>query len=215
MEGWTVDQITATIPSINLSKAEEEIKADAKENIQLQQSFCQPNIGGDCDILVGMLYKRIFPKEIHMLENGLTIYRLQVTPFNSKYNSAIGGPHESFKNMALNFGGNMSLVFANLCRQLENFQNFGPPSINKPLMSNEDMEFAKRFTYMELKDVHNDYQDQFESDLEDMNEDLEESSQQLVSQAFDKKKLAKERLTMVLLIQYTLRPNTQPLSRHP
>ena len=43
------------------------------------------------------------------------------------------------------------LLFSqNLTKQLENFKNLGPPSIQKALMSKEDMDFAHKFKELEM-----------------------------------------------------------------
>ena len=144
--GFTVDKITATLPFVNLATAESELKADKKENQELQELRCQPEVGGDCDILVGLMYSNIFPVAVHSLDNGLTIYKLKVTPHDDRYDSVIGGPHESFQYMATQFGS-MSIVFANLCQQLGNYQELGPPKISRAIMTAEDEKFAKRFKY--------------------------------------------------------------------
>ena len=57
MEGWTVKKITSTLPLINVSLAEAELKADDKSNQELQNIRCNPEIGGDCDILLGIIRK--------------------------------------------------------------------------------------------------------------------------------------------------------------
>ena len=75
--GFTVDKITATSPFVNLATAESELKVDNKENKELQELKCQPEVGGDCDILVGLMYSNIFPVAVHSLSNGLTIYKLR------------------------------------------------------------------------------------------------------------------------------------------
>ena len=152
LEGFTVDKITATLPFVNLATAESELKADKKENKELQELKCQPEVGGDCDILVGLMYSNIFPVAVHSLSNGLTIYKLKVTPHDDRYDSVIGGPHESFQYMATQFGS-MSIVFANLCQQLGNYQELGPPKISRAIMTVEDEEFAKRFKEWEIENL--------------------------------------------------------------
>ena len=90
------------------------------------------------------MYLAIFPKAVHSLPNGLTIYKLSVASHDKKFNCSIGGPHETFQHMASNFGS-MTLVFANLCQQLNNYKQFGPPSISKAIMTVEELEFATKF----------------------------------------------------------------------
>ena len=55
-----MDRITATMPTISMTKAEEDIKSDDKGNKELQDLKCEPAVGGDIDILLGLLYQKIF-----------------------------------------------------------------------------------------------------------------------------------------------------------
>ena len=53
------------------------------------------------------------PKEVHSLPSGLTIYELQVVPYDNRVDSIIGGPHESFELMAQQVGG-ANILFSQL-----------------------------------------------------------------------------------------------------
>ena len=152
VEGWTVDKITATLPSINMTQAEAEIKADKKNNEQLKNLKVEPVIGGDVDLLLGILYNGIFPVAVHSLTSGLTIYELQITSHKKSYNSVIGGPHESFQYLAQQ-AGSMNIVFAQLVQQLETYKQFGAPKLSNSLMSSEDLEFAMKFKEWEIENV--------------------------------------------------------------
>ena len=61
MEGWTMDRITANLPKVSLALAEADIKANKPDDAKLQGLHCSPEAGGECDILLGILYKSIFP----------------------------------------------------------------------------------------------------------------------------------------------------------
>ena len=150
LEGCSLDHVTSSLDKINLTIAENEIKSSCPSNKELQNLKCSPCIGGEVDILIGMFYLKYFPKPVHSLPNGLTIYSVQVRSHDGSVNAAIGGPHESFAQMGVNYGS-MAVVFANLTKQLENFKNFGPPSIQKALMSKEDMDFAHKFKELEME----------------------------------------------------------------
>ena len=128
------------------------MKASNPDDNELQELGVEPVIGGDVDILLGITYNSIFPVAVHSLENGLTIYKLQVTPFDKRYNSVIGGPHESFTFMAEQ-AGSARMVLVNLMRQLENYQNLGPPSLSKSIMTVEDLEFAANHKEWEMEDI--------------------------------------------------------------
>ena len=65
--------------------------------------------------------------------------------------------------------GSMSVAFANLCQQLENYKHWGPPDIKKSLMSKEDILFARTNI---LKELYNEFPDEVrlveESDVEEI-----------------------------------------------
>ena len=42
LEGWTVDKITATLPTVNMTLAVAEMKASLKDNEELHSLKCQP-----------------------------------------------------------------------------------------------------------------------------------------------------------------------------
>ena len=149
VEGWSVDRVTGTLPYVDMTKAEAEIKENlAKENtdpnLNVESLKCPPVLGGNVDILLGMLYKNIFPKELYSLDNGLTIYSLKVTPHDKKFTACIGGPHESFKFMAEQ-AGSWNIVFVNLMEQLETYKCFGAPKLSTSLMTQEEKDFALQF----------------------------------------------------------------------
>ena len=69
---------------------------------------------------------------------------MRITPHDPKFNAVIGGPHESFQFMAQEFGG-IGIMFTNLSQQLESFKKFGPPTLQRSVMSNNDVLFARTF----------------------------------------------------------------------
>ena len=144
LQGWTMDRITDTLPFVDLRQAEADIKASQPGNTNLQSLHCQPQVGGEVDVLLGILYNNIHPEAVHSLDNGLTIYRMRITPHDPKFNAVIGGPHESFQFMAQEFGG-IGIMFTNLSQQLESFKKFGPPTLQRSVMSNNDVLFARTF----------------------------------------------------------------------
>ena len=128
--------------------------------------FVECMSGGQIDILLGTMYNAIFPIPVHWLPSGLTIYELQVSSHDERVNSVIGGPHESFEMIAEQTGGLYNLAFSNLIQRLENYRNFGPPSLPKPLvMSVKDEQFSKD---------HKDWEMEEYDEIEDMDGDLDE-----------------------------------------
>ena len=145
LEGCSVDKITAALPLTNLTEAEKEIKSDAAGNNTLQSLKCYPKVGGqDLDILLGIMYQAFMPVLVHQMPNGLSIFELVIESHDSLYTAVIGGPHETFNQMASYCGG-FGLLCSNLTSQLESFRNYGPPSISRCLMTEEDLAFALEF----------------------------------------------------------------------
>ena len=81
MEGYTIDRITDALPFVDLRQAERDLKSSQPDNHQLQQLKC---IGGEVDVLIGILYSNIFPRLVHSLDNGLTIYEMRATQHDKK-----------------------------------------------------------------------------------------------------------------------------------
>ena len=142
LEGWSVNKVTSTFPFIDMVKAEEQIKSDAPDDKELQALKSPSKVGGDVDILLGIAYTTIFPERVHMLETGLAIYELKMSPHTKGFNAVIGGPSEHFEYL-VGHVGSMSLVFANLTTQLENYKNLGPPKLSRVMMTAEDYVYAK------------------------------------------------------------------------
>ena len=113
---------------------------------------------------------------MHSLPNGLTIYKLKVKSHDGKYNAVIGGPHQSFSLMSQEFGS-FGILFANLTEQLATYQEFGPPKINKNLMTKEDIYFANKFNELGIEEmdvnVIKEYKNKSDDNVDDYNEMLE------------------------------------------
>ena len=100
VHGLTVDKITGTFPTFELTEVAKELKASAPNNKELQNLKVPPTIGGDVDILLGIRYLNCHPVLVHALANGLSIFRVRLTSHHG-YNAVIGGPHQAFNYLAL------------------------------------------------------------------------------------------------------------------
>ena len=167
LEGVSVDNISSPLPYAKLTDAEKFIKHSEPGKSELQALRCNPEVGGDLDILMGIYYSALFPTPVHTLPSGLTIYKLVISSYDPLYTAVIGGPHESFAGMANYCGGFGPSFLSQLQNQLESFRKFGPPGISRALMSEEDYEFAARFSEISDETLHN---------LQDCNETRTENS---------------------------------------
>ena len=100
MTGVCLDTLTATFPLYPLQgKVENDIQHNLKDSghdiNQLPLPRLPPMVGGDIDVMIGIHYLRYFPKFVHQLPSGLTIYQSQFKNVDGTY-GVIGGPHEVF-----------------------------------------------------------------------------------------------------------------------
>ena len=129
---------------------------------------------------------------VHSLPNGLTIYELQVSSHNEKVNSVIGGPHESFEKITEQTGGLYNLAFSRLVQSLENYRNFGPPSLPKSLVMNEeDEQFSKDHKEWEMEEHGHIFED-MEGNLDDIFDETKETSHYSAEKGFDENNVAVE-----------------------
>ena len=92
---------------------------------------------------------------------------------DGKYNAVIGGPHQSFSLMSQEFGS-FGILFANLTEQLATYQEFGPPKINKNLMTKEDIYFANKFNELGIEDMDVNVIKEFKNKMDDNVDDYHE-----------------------------------------
>ena len=155
VQGLTVSKVTSDFPMMDLSAAVAEIKADDSSNLLLQSCSLPPMAGGTVDMLLGSKYLSVFPKQVHSLPCGLTIYKSQLASHDGKYDSCIGGPHSSFTALANLAGGTPQLIAA-FIDGLQAYRQFGPPTLKSVSLTNEDIKMAQSFNFKEsgLTDNH-------------------------------------------------------------
>jgi hypothetical protein len=126
--GIEVAQITWDFPTIDLSEAISDIKASKPDDLTLQALKPPSMVGGQIDILLGIQYLSHFPKLVHSLDNGLSIFEVQLTPSSPEVTAAIAGPHHSF-NLILDNVGDLVTMIAAFRWDLVRWNANGPPSI--------------------------------------------------------------------------------------
>ena len=191
IQGLTVERITSDFPQINLETAVREVKEDDPNNTILQNCTVPPLAGGCVEMLVGIKYNSIFPKEIHTLPCGLTIYQSRLASHGGQYNACIGGPHSSFTAMADSAGGVTQLI-VHFVDGLKAFRESGPGRISSIRMTEEEVSFAKKYNadegeLLEFEEIA------AEEELEELaeseesisaEEDLAETDEELTDQIF-------------------------------
>ena len=123
-----MDRITSDFPFVNLETAVTDVKKADKNNEILQACAVPPCVGGSVDVLVGIMYLSSFPEVVHMLDCGLSIFKVKLSPHDKKWNALIGGPHETFSFLSEK-AGNTAQLLANFVDSLKVFRTCGPPSL--------------------------------------------------------------------------------------
>ena len=144
IQGLTVPKITTDFPFINLETAIKDIKSHNTSNTILQNCRAPAIAGGSVDMLLGIKYIGVFPKEVHTLPCGLTIYQSKLASHDGLFDSCLGGPHSSFTALAGKVGGTARLL-AHFIDGLKIYKQWGPPKISCVSMTEEDIDLAKRF----------------------------------------------------------------------
>ena len=148
IQGLTVPRITSDFPHIDLVAATRDIKDDDLSNEHLQHCRVPPMAGGTVDMLLGIKYNSVFPKEVHTLPCGLTIYQSRLASHGGKFDSCIGGPHSSFTVLAGLAGGTAELIM-HFMEGLKVFRQWGPPKIPIIAMCEDDIDLARKFNASE------------------------------------------------------------------
>ena len=96
LNGICLDKLTSTFPHISLQEAGEDIQKDALlAKISKPLPKLPESVGGDVDIMIGALYNRFIPNQVHKMENGLAIYESLFTGEDGS-RGVLLGPHRSF-----------------------------------------------------------------------------------------------------------------------
>ena len=155
-QGVTMDKITSVFPIVNLETAVADVKKSDVENQILQACAVPPTVGGSVDVLVGVMYLSSFPEQVHMLDCGLSIFKVKLSSHDKRWNALIGGPHETF-NFLSEKSGNTSHLLVNFVDSLKQFRASGPPSLTCLPWTVEEELFAKSQNLVdtEVKDIKN------------------------------------------------------------
>ncbi|MEO1895331.1 MAG: hypothetical protein ABGX32_03585, partial [Methylococcales bacterium] len=98
MSGLCLDKVTGKFPVFSLKTAENDIKDHYREKFGKDPEDLPRlpgKVGGETDIMIGIKYLKYFPKEIHKMSNGLTIYEAMFENSDGSL-GVVAGPHQSF-----------------------------------------------------------------------------------------------------------------------
>ena len=124
VQGVTVDKITSRFPVVSLTEAVREVKADNPDNEELQQLRIPEKVGGEADVLLGIMYDSCHPVRVHTLPSGLFIAKLVLASPGNQWTGVIGGPHKSFEALAQQ-AGDVSKLIVHFVDGLRDFCKLG------------------------------------------------------------------------------------------
>ena len=153
VQGLTVETVTAEFPTLNLTAAVADVKAADSSNQLLQRCQVPQLAGGSVDMLLGSKYLSIFPKEVHSLPSGLTIYQSQLASHGGEFDSCIGGPHSSFTVLA-GLAGGTSQLLACFIDSLQVYRQSGPPRITSIALTEDEVKLAMEYNATEMVESH-------------------------------------------------------------
>ena len=142
--------ITSTFPMVSLAAALQELKGTDPDNVELQELKAPEMVGGEVDILLGIHYECVHPIPIHRLSSGLTIFKLVLSSHLDLHTAVIGGPHDTFRQLA-DQAGNPSVLLTHFVQGLVQYEQLGPPKIPHIAMTEDDIKMASSHNERELK----------------------------------------------------------------
>ena len=166
VQGVTVDRITSSFPMVSLKEAVREIKADDPRNQELQQLRVPDQVGGEADVLLGILYESCHPVHVHTLPSGLFLAKLKLASAGNKWTGVVGGPHRSFAALVQQ-AGDVSKLLVHFANGLRDFGSLGAPKLHGPVMTYEDVQLAQMFSKSEVEDFTGKEIVFYDEDLDD------------------------------------------------
>ena len=104
LHGLCLDRLTGTFPKYFLGEAEKDLREDFTSTGQQNTLPKLPkHVGGDTDIMLGALYNRYLPNQVHKMLNGLAIYESLFKSVDGT-RGVVLGPHKSFNTVNKNSG---------------------------------------------------------------------------------------------------------------
>ena len=104
LTGQCLEKITGRFIDFPLDKVGEDFQTSCQNAGQNPESLPRlpKSVGGDTDIMIGIQYLKYWPRYVHQLENGCTLYRSQFESSDGT-RGVVGGPHESFNELYDNY----------------------------------------------------------------------------------------------------------------
>ena len=111
IQAFAVDKILEPLTTVDLQPALEYFKVNALEDDTITKKSKQEienakifrYVTGEVDILLGIKHLRIFPKLVHSLSSGLSIFKMVLKPASTTALYCLGGPFECLRSLQAMF----------------------------------------------------------------------------------------------------------------
>ena len=131
MSGLCLDKVTGKFHKFSLKKVEDDIRGHYRKCGKDPGNLPRLpySVGGETDIMIGIKYLKYFPKEVHQLPNGLTLYKTLFENFNGSH--GVVGARTSHLRMNGKNQGNLRTL-TRLCQGLPSTRTCIKPVLRYP-----------------------------------------------------------------------------------
>ena len=92
VRGLTMKNVVGQMPRYSLKRTLNQVKAEYRENSQLQKLVIPPVLGGNVDMILGSKYLKIYPEPIQVTPSGLTVSMSRLRSPDGTKAAVISGP---------------------------------------------------------------------------------------------------------------------------
>ena len=124
VRGLTLQNVTGSMPELDLVSIFNSVKASPEcvDNPRIQNLEIPKKLGGNVQMLLGIIYQNIFPKILHTFPNGMTVFESRLMPASTGALACIGGPISCLDHICDSIGASSTLSYmANLTQNLGSF----------------------------------------------------------------------------------------------
>ena len=117
LSGLCIRQLASDFPIYPLKDVENDIQQHYTSSGGTNSLPKLPSaVGGEIYLMIGVKYLRYYPKPVHQLPSGLTLFQSSFCNANRE-RGAVGGPHKVFTDVHKNFfnSSNTSIFFSSQC----------------------------------------------------------------------------------------------------
>ena len=90
VRGLSLDKVTGDMPTVDLTPIMRQLKKEARGSKEVQAIRVPKKVGGQVEMILGLLYAKIYPEPVHVFENGCTLFRTKLLQSDKNITGCIG-----------------------------------------------------------------------------------------------------------------------------